>query len=97
MTTKIDEEDQKNGLVMVYYGIDQKTFKKKMPFQFAVARECLPYRTVANHFVYDSPFLHQFMPAVEVAMSIIDQSRFRTHFGKNHPWTASMNTLRIFA
>jgi hypothetical protein len=83
MRTLENEKDQKKGVVTVYYGIDQgNTFKKDLPFQFATARDSLPMKGAANHFAYNNPYLTQLMVLVEVAMSAIEQSRFRSHFGK---------------
>jgi hypothetical protein len=63
LTMKLSEEDQKRGMVIVYYGLDQEFFKKEMPFQFAAARESLPYRSVA---IISCTTIHTFISSCQL-------------------------------
>ena len=79
----LSEEFQKKGAVIIYYGLDQSDFNPEIPFQYAAAKDVLPYRVSGNHFCYDNPRIKQFIPLVEMAISIVDLCKFRAHFGKS--------------
>ena len=82
MTALQDEEVQRRGVCMVYYGVGQTKYFRDRPFRIVSTWFSIPMKIVAAHACYDNPILRPLMNLASFAMERALLCRFRTHEGK---------------
>ena len=76
-----DENVQKKGVVMVYYGVGQDYFYRDRPMEIVSCWRNLPMRIVGCHACYDHPVLHALFSLAAFAMESQILCRLRCHYG----------------
>jgi len=81
LSTVLDEETTKSGVVAVYYGIGQKKFMLDRPFEFVKTADAIPVRIVSLHCCSDNPAIRASERFLYRAMDGRSASRYRLHIG----------------
>ena len=75
-----DEEIQKMGIVLVYYGVGQTQWKRR-PYEYANVYSGFPTRIVGYHICQDASVLTPMYFIIEKIMDTDPLFRFRFHVG----------------
>ncbi|KAL3941170.1 MAG: hypothetical protein SGBAC_004424 [Bacillariaceae sp.] len=92
-----DEDTQKRGIVVIYYGLAQKTYdgRNNGPVHWIRAFGDLPARVVATHFCYDNAAMKPLLNLVSDHMEPKMLCRFRSHCGQHGECQDSLKTFGI--
>lgn len=92
-----DEDTQKRGIVVVYYGLAQKSYdgRNNRPVHWLRAFEDVPARVVATHFCYDNAAMKPLLNLVSDHMEPKMLCRFRSHCGQHGECQYSLMTFGI--
>ena len=83
MASVEDEEDQKMGVVFVYYaaGPQKVKLQRKFALKIPSLTNCIPLRIIALHACYDNPLLKPILNLGLMALQAYSRVRFRSHCG----------------
>jgi hypothetical protein len=88
-----DEESQRRGFVMVYYGLGQKKLVRGRALEILKSWWATPLRIVAGHFCSKTNAMHPAVRLMFYAMECNLFCRFRCHFGTNMECTYNLMTF----
>ena len=81
-------ETQRKGMVVVTWGIGNKSSRRTMSastyWNVSAVQRSLPVKVVGLHFCYDSIILRPIVSTMQLGCDFFTGVRFRSHYGGSH-------------